>query len=63
MTGFLEFMLLQCIAPGNSWLGRVSLKRLQNYMGNKNKGNESKIIFGGFNFTMDKNDRYGGNKR
>ena len=32
-------------------------------MGNKNKGNENKIVFGGFNFTMDKKDRYGGNKR
>ena len=32
-------------------------------MGNKNKGNENKVIFGGFNFTMDKKDRYGGNKR
>ena len=32
-------------------------------MENKNKRNENKIIFGDFNFTMDKMDRYGGNKR
>ena len=31
-------------------------------MENKNEGNESKIILGDFNCTMDKMDRYGGNK-
>ena len=37
-------------------------KGLQNYMENKNEGNENKIILGDFNCTMDKMDRYGGNK-
>ena len=36
------------------------LKGLQNYMENKNEGNENKIILGDFNCTMDKMDRYGG---
>ena len=31
-------------------------------MENKNEGNGNKIILGGFNFTTDKMDRYGGNK-
>ena len=31
-------------------------------MENKNEGNENKIISGDFNCTMDKMDRYGGNK-
>ena len=31
-------------------------------MENKNEGNENKIILGDFNCTMDKMDRYGGNK-
>ena len=35
---------------------------LQNYMKNKNERNENKIIFGDFNFTMDKMDRDGENK-
>ena len=37
-------------------------KGLQNYMKNKNDGNESKITLGDFNCTMDKMDRHGGNK-
>ena len=37
-------------------------ERLQNYMENKNKGNENKLIIGDFNCTMDKMDRDGGNK-
>ena len=37
-------------------------KGLQNYMENKNEGNENKIILGDFNCTMDKMDRYGGNR-
>ena len=37
-------------------------ERLQNYIANKCEGNESKIIFGDFNITMDKMDRDGGNK-
>ena len=35
---------------------------LQNYMENKNEGNENEIILGDFNCTMDKMDRDGGNK-
>ena len=35
---------------------------LQNYMKNKNKGNENKIILEDFNCTMDKMDRDGENK-
>ena len=31
-------------------------------MENKNEGNENKTILGGFNCTMDKMNRYGGNK-
>ena len=31
-------------------------------MENKNEGNENKIILGDFNCTIDKMDRYGGNK-
>ena len=37
-------------------------KRLQNYMENKDEGNESKIILGDFNCSIDKMGRYGGNK-
>ena len=35
---------------------------LQNYMENKNQGNENKIILGDFNYTMDKMERDGRNK-
>ena len=38
------------------------LKGLQNYMENKNEGNEIRIILGHFNCTMDKLDRYGREK-
>ena len=37
-------------------------ERLQNYMESKCEGNESKIILGDFNITMDKMERDGGNK-
>ena len=37
-------------------------EELQNYMENKNKGNENKIILGDFNCTMDKMERDGRNK-
>ena len=37
-------------------------RRLQNYMENKNEGNETKIMHGDFNCTMDKIDRDGENK-
>ena len=35
---------------------------LQHYMGNKNEGNENKIILGDLNCTMDRMDRGGENK-
>ena len=35
---------------------------LQNYMENRNKGNENKIILGDFNCTMDKMDQHGENE-
>ena len=35
---------------------------LQNYMENKNEGNENKIILGDFNCTTDKMEKDGGNK-
>ena len=38
-------------------------KELQNYMENKNVGDENKVILEDFNCTMDKMDRYGGNKK
>ena len=37
-------------------------ERLQNYMQNKNEGNENKIMLGVLNCTMDKIDRVGENK-
>ena len=58
MTEFSVFMPLQGIAPRNSWTGG----KTQNYMENKNKENENKIIFEDFNCTMDKMDRDGENK-
>ena len=39
-----------------------SFKGLQNCMENKNERNENKIIFGSFNCTMHKMNRYDGNK-
>ena len=58
MTEFSVFMHLQGITPRNSWTGG----KIQNYMENKNKENENKIIFEDFNCTMDKMDRDGENK-
>ena len=40
------FMPLQGIALENSWLGGAFFEGLQNYMQNKNEGNENKIIIG-----------------
>ena len=54
------FVLLHSIAPENSWLGGDGehfFERLQNYMQNKNEGNETKIMLGDLNCTMDKIDR------
>ena len=38
-------------------------ERLQNYMQNKNKGNDNKIMHGDLNCTMDKIERDGENKK
>ena len=38
------------------------LERLQNYMRNKNQGNENRIIIGDLNCTMDKIDKDGEHK-
>ena len=62
ITEFSVLMLFQDITSGYSWLGGHSFEELQNYMENKSEGNESKIILGNFNCTMDKVDRNGGNK-
>ena len=51
------FAPLQYIAPENSFF-----EVLQNYMQNKNEGNENKIMLGDLNCTMDKIDRDGENK-
>ena len=62
MTEFSVFVCLKGIASaGNIWLESLA-KGLQNYLENKNEGNENKIILGGFNCTMDKMEWYGGNK-
>ena len=55
-------MSLQDVAPGNRWLGGCFFEGIQDYMENKNEGNENKIIFGDFNCTMDKMERDGRNK-
>ena len=52
----------QGIAPGNSRTEGRFFEGLQNYMENKDKGNENKIILEDFNCTMDKMDRDGENK-
>ena len=56
------FVPLQSIAPESSWLGGHFFEGLQNYMQNKNEGNENKIILGDLNCTMDKIDRDDENK-
>ena len=52
-------MPLQGIAPENN---RHLFEGLDNYMQNKNEGNENKIILGNVNCIMDKIDRDGENK-
>ena len=59
-------VLCVCAPAGDStreWLtsGRF-FEGLQNYMENKNIGNENKIILGDFNCTMFKMERDDGNK-
>ena len=51
----------QGVTAGNSWLGGVFFEGLQNFMQNKNEGNENKIILGNLNCTMDKIDKDGEN--
>ena len=57
-----------CVYTPSAYSTREQLDRgrfcegLQNYMENKNKGNENKIILEDFNCTMDKTDRDGENK-
>ena len=57
-----------CVYVPSGYSTREQLARgrffegLQNYMENKNEGNENKIILGDFNCTMDKMDRDGENK-
>ena len=57
-------MSLQGIAPDKRWLGEGGnfFEGLQNYMQNKNEGNENKIILGDLNCTKDKKYRGGENK-
>ena len=55
-------MPLQGIAPENSWLWGQFCEGLQNYLQNKNEGNENKIMLGDLNCAMDKIDRDGENK-
>ena len=62
MAEFSVFMPLQGVALGNNWIGGIFFEGLQNYMENKNKGKENKIILEDFNCTMDKMDRNGENK-
>ena len=63
----IEFSL--CTLPGYSTREQLArggggrfFEGLQNYMQNKNEGNENKIIIGALNRTMDKIDRDGENK-
>ena len=62
MIEFSVCVPFQGIAPENSWLGGRFFEGLQNYMQNKNEGNENKIILGDLNCTMDKIDRDDENK-
>ena len=62
MAEFSVFMPLQGVALGNNWIGGIFFEGLQNYMENKNKGKENKIILEDFNCTMDKMDRNGETK-
>ena len=55
-----------CAPSGYSTREQLARRRffegLQNYMQNKNEGNENKIMLGDLNCTMDKIDRDGENK-
>ena len=56
------FVPLQGVAPENSWLGGLFFEGLQNYIQNKNEGNENKIMLENLNCTMNKINRDGENK-
>ena len=53
------FVSLKGIAPENSWIGGRFFEGLQNYIQNKNEGNENKIIIGDLICTMEKIDMDG----
>ena len=65
---FLGWLIPLCVYDPSGYSTREQLARgrffegLQNYMENKNKGSENKIMLGDFNCTMDKMDRDGENK-
>ena len=65
-TPFNDRVLCVYVPSGHSTREQLAMGRffeeLQNYMETKNERNENKIILGDFNCTMDKVDRYGGNK-
>ena len=56
------FVPLQGIAPERAEQRGRFFQGLQNYMQNKNEGNENEIMFGDLNCTMDIIDRDGENK-
>ena len=56
------FVPLQGIAAENSLLGGRFFEGLQNYMLNKNEGNENEIMLGNLNRTMNKIDKDGEKK-
>ena len=59
----LPLMRVLCLYPFRELLARGRFfEGPQNYMQNKNKRNENKIMLGGLNCTMDKIDREGKNK-
>ena len=61
MTEFSAILPFRGIAPGESWIGDVSLKDYKT-LWKKNKGDENKIILEDFNCTMNKMDKNGENK-
>ena len=65
-TLFNDRVLCVYVPSGHSTREQLARGRffeeLQNYMETKNERNENKIILRDFNCTMDKVDRYGGNK-
>ena len=66
VTPFNDRILCVYVPSGYSTREQLARGRffegLQNHIQNKNEGNENKIIFGDFNYTMDKMDRDGKNK-